>query len=211
MKQHSPTRFSLILLSALLGLNAASLASDIGITLNSGPGFALWDNFPSTNFTNDAPDSGSGLVSPGLNLASSAFLTGSGSRIYDFGATATWGVTGSAAYNITGFELQVKNYQYTTQSLNGLFVPTLNGLPFDNVNVSFVTEGTNTQEIVTWSWAAALTGTPTSAYNVSFSEPGTHISIDAVAVRAVPEPSAGLLLLGGTALLAGGRRRRKTA
>ncbi|MES2706283.1 MAG: PEP-CTERM sorting domain-containing protein [Verrucomicrobiota bacterium] len=209
MNKPATLRFAPVFLSAALTLCSGSQASDVGMTINSGTGFAFWDAFPGANFSNDAPDTSAGLTSPVLGLASGGLLTGSGSRIYDFGSAAAWTAAGSASFGITGFELQVKNYQYSTESLTSLFAPTLNGLAFDSVNVNFVTEGANTQEIVTWSWSGSLASSPSNAFSVALSEPGAHISIDALAIRAIPEPSASFLLLGGTAVLAAGRRRRR--
>lgn len=213
-----PHRLAAAFLFPTLLLCARSQATDVGLTINSGSNYAVWDSFPSANFSVDAPDASDGLTSSGLTLASSGIRTGSGDRIYDAGSVATWTATGSTSFDIGYFELQVKNYQFSTSSITTLFTPTLNGLAFDNYTVSYVTEGANTQEIVTWSWAASLAGAaPTSSFTTTFAG-GTnnHLSIDGVAVRAanvapVPEPSTGLLALGATAMAACGRRRRGVA
>jgi hypothetical protein len=215
MTNSIPLRFAAALLFPTLLLCGRSQATDFGMTINSGSSYAFWDTFPSASFTGDAPDTSANLTSSGLTLASGGLRTGSGDRIYDFGSVTTWTASGEASFNIGYFELQVKNYQFTTASLTTIFAPTLNGLAFDQVSTSYVTEGANTQEIVTWSWSTSLAGVaPTSNFSTVFGEnPGNHISIDGVAVRAadvapVPEPSTGLLALGATAIAACGRRRR---
>lgn len=218
MTYSTPRRLATVFLFPTLLLCAQSQATDVGLTINSGSNYAVWDTFPSANFSADAPDTAADLTSSGLTLVSSGLRTGSGDRIYDFGSPATWTAAGSTSFDIGYFELQVKNYQFSTASLTALFSPTLNGLAFDNVNVSYVTEGANTQEIVTWSWSTSLSSVaPTTSFSTIFSEgANNHLSIDAVAVRAanvapVPEPSTGLLALGATAIAACGRRRRVVA
>ncbi|MDB6132521.1 MAG: hypothetical protein JWM59_764 [Verrucomicrobiales bacterium] len=56
-----------------------------------------------------------------------------------------------------------------------------------------------------------------SKVRVAFSEPGTHVSIDAMALHAspavlpVPEVSTGLLALGGMAIMSAAGRGRRNA
>ncbi|RYD35112.1 MAG: hypothetical protein EOP86_09350 [Verrucomicrobiaceae bacterium] len=202
----TPLRSVLAVLTSLLSFSAVSHASTVGLSLNTGDNYAVWDTFPGNTFASDAPDLTSGLTSAGLGLTSSGIATGGGARLYDAGSTASWSAAGSAAFDIVTFQLEVKNYNFTTQSLNGLFNPAVNGLAFDNVSVSLVPEAGLTHEIVTWTWTAALvSAAATQNFSVTFSEPGTHVSIDAVAIHAspvaVPEVSTGLLALGGMAIM----------
>lgn len=213
-----PLRTALAALASLLSLGAASHASTVGLTLNAGDNYAVWDTFPGNNFASDAPDLTSGLTSASLGLASSGIATGGGARLYDAGGNAGWSAEGSTAFDIVTFQLEVKNYNFTSQSINGLFNPTVNGLAFDHVSISLVPEAGLTHEVVTWTWTAALASAAAAQnFSVAFSEPGAHISIDAVAIHAsavaipVPEVSTSLLALGGMAMMGAARRRRRNA
>ncbi len=224
---------------AILSISAATLAcaatlhaTTVGLDTDpmgtawdrnaTGTGFTLWDTFPGTpggptTFTDDAPDSSFGISSLALSATNGGMLTGGGDRIYLGGNPSQWTISGTTTFDVNGAVLQLKQYQYTTEALESLYSPTLNGLAFDNISISLVGEGANTQRIISWYWGASLTGTVNSLNFSLGSDVGTHSSIDALsidvgpaAVTPVPEPSS-IALIGGTGVLLLLRRRRFSA
>lgn len=188
-------------------------------------GFSLWDNFaftmgpmgPAGTFSNDAPDSSSGLTSPLLSQSSDGPLWISpGDRIYSFGSSPVWSINAQTLFSVKGFILQMKQFRDPGIALEVFYAPTLNGIPADFALTTTFTEGPETQSVTTWYWGASLAATNITNIDLQIADQGaSHYSVDAISIDAgtvavVPEPTV-IPLLGGAGLFFLMRRRRGTA
>ena len=203
-----------------------------GIFTGGDAGYAIWDNFTSPSgtatFSNLAPTSSNGVYSSSLLGSTTnpgAFMSGGGDRIYGFFFIHE--LTLSTAYvdsptnavmlqvvlsepgspplppGATGAEIAGN---YFTMSMNGT-APTAKIL----LSSVFVAAGGGSTY---YNWAY-IWNTPTLANGAALNfvldgfDGSQHVSLDAVAISAAPEPSRAVLLLGGLGCLLMRRKRRK--
>lgn len=179
--------------------------------LNANTGFAIWDTFPSTSYTNDAPNSASAIIAPvasqssaftnfaqgaGLyDVATSTPATGTGDVLFPGGNTVTFALGGSVSFTIYGVVLQIKRPGSTgTLADASGFAPTLSingapGIAADQISLtsgSGDTSGTaGTWSVTTWYWGASLAALPdtgSSAFSINFNKTGSQRLIDGFSV-----------------------------
>lgn len=220
-------------------LMGATVAQASSVGFNSAPAsaswsrgdadsaYAVWDNFPSFQFADDAPDTSAGVTGGALSqstaLTSGAIAQGAGvwdvfagmsgtpgtDLIYPGNLSMSFSLEGSTSFAIGEFYLQVKRGT-STSSLESSLTPLLNGIAATSVSFTSGTGDTTSDagawSVTTWYWGG-LAGQNITDFTVTF-DVATHRAIDGIAIdAAVPEPaSLGLLGLGGLGLL---RRRRK--
>lgn len=179
--------------------------------LNANTGFAIWDTFPSTSYSNDAPDSASAIIAPvasqsstftnfaqgaGLyDVATSTPATGTGDVLFPGGNTVTFALGGSVSFMIYGVVLQIKRPGSTgTLADAGGFAPTLsiNGAPGISADQISLTSGSGdtsstagTWSVTTWYWGASLAALPdtgSTAFSVNFSKTGSQRLVDGFSI-----------------------------
>jgi hypothetical protein len=213
---------SALVVAPCLRASTVGLVDPFGSASTSSVGFAHWDLFSSTTFTADAPDtfdtdifSGS-LDSAPTGIAPPAGIYGSGQRFYVHSGAYGFTFNLTAADTIQQLSLQLK-----------FTAPSVPALTFFNVGTSFsgatlatssngsVTEGTNTFQLVQYTWTGLNLGAGTNfTLTASSTENEGFTSLDGARVDAttapIPEPAtfgalAGVAILGWAALQ---RRRR---
>lgn len=218
-------------LAALLlaGIPTLSMATTVGLPYTSGD-YATWDTFSGPTFSNANPGISNGdRFSSALTSTGGGLLTGSGDRIYG-GAMAddasfSFTINVNAHYAIDTFSLALKFSHPNPDAIPALDYTdfftsiTLNGDGATPVFLGGTGEITNGQEmgVVQWTWTD-LSFFNGDSFSVNIFSPArtgdaaAHVSVDAVSVTAVPEPSTyALLALGAVVAVMTFRRRQRTA
>lgn len=215
------------LAAAALGLVATSAAhaTTIGLPVVSSAPHALWDTFADENteagvtITDAAPgsaDTAAFTASLSATLTGGGMVTGSDDRIYNGAGPLSVAfdltIDGTAGNEIDTLYLWLKFTLPDPSSgldRTTFFSPTLNGVAATATQINAGTgEATGGQEmgVVQYVWTG-LNLESGEAFSFSITSPASgHVSLDAIQIATVPEPTAMALLgIGGLAMLS--RRR----
>jgi hypothetical protein len=227
-------RNTLLTATALLFICGTRLpASSLNLDYPYGPhtdptvGFAFWDTFASTTFTNAAPTSTGSLLFAGLSQSTPGNGAGfgpfgGGESFYDASANpgVNWDLKATAAFEITSLTLQLKHSTPAGAPIATYFVPQFTYTD-DGVSKT-VTAGTptvtatsesingSTVSVLKWTWTGVSVD-PGTQFTINYNRTAggdKHVVTDAVALDAVPEPSTLLVAISGVATLGLVRRRR---
>lgn len=227
--------FHTLALAAALALPASvSHASLIGIAPAEGAR-AVWDIFTPDEtggftFTNlGATYQGAGVQSASLSQTlgtagsfGSGILPGPGGahdEIYTSTQPVAFTLTLGTDIDVHAFRLQIKmTPPSASTAIEEHFTPILyiNGFSYGGTPTPSVVDtgeigetSANSYRVLTWEWHdfIAISG---SVFTVDFGrDPSVRVTMDAVAVDAIPEPSTWALLTAGVAFSAWAARRRK--
>ncbi|HVT90419.1 MAG TPA: PEP-CTERM sorting domain-containing protein [Tepidisphaeraceae bacterium] len=234
-----------LILGIAVATSGVTRATNIGVSIDpmgaawnrgdAGTGFAVFDTFPSFDYSGDGPDSSGGLTSALLSQSNTVgtFPANQGAGTYKNVSTQETGddiyLTGNrggtftasidAPFTIKQVYLQIKRVSSTGDLTN--YTPTLpGGRIADSVttvsgNTDTGTSDSGNYSVTTWYWGPSLFAVNfTNPVSLSFSIPATSgntraidgFVIDASSVT-VPEPaSLSLLACGAMGLLARHRR-----